>query len=125
MGIPTTELAIQRRITKEFIGYDSVVVVLQRSTRVSDGAGGYLRQSPVSLPPQVMRLIPLSDRGAAAQRLTADGKMAQPNYILMAEYSADLMRWDTFALNGERYDVLWVNQNTQYEKKAEVIYRGQ
>lgn len=122
MGISSAELAIQRKQTAAFIASDSVAVVLERPVFVSDGAGGHTRGVPTLLPSQTMRLIPLQD-GTTAQ-LNADGEMIEPSYMLMGRWDANIERWDRFMLEGHEYEVLSVNQNRQYECKAEVSYRG-
>ena len=122
MGIAELELAVQRRLSKAFIDADYLTVILERSSWVSDGSGGSVRQDPTPLPPQRMRLIPLGD--GAQERFTANGETVTPAYMLLGEYTADLERWDEFTLNGRRYEVVFLNENQQYEKKAEVAYRG-
>jgi len=122
MGIAELELAVQRQLSKAFINADYLTVILERSVWVSDGSGGSVRQPPAPLAPQRMRLIPLGD--GAQERFTASGEAVTPSYMLMAEHTADLERWDEFTLNGRRYEVVFLNENQQYEKKAEVAYRG-
>ena len=121
-GIASGELSIQRRLTAEFIKSDSVDVVLYRSAPVADGKGGTVKGSPAPLPEQCMRLIPLGD--GATERFTANGQAVQPQYMLMGSYDADMQRFDSFTLDGVRYEVVFVNQNRQYETKGEVYYRG-
>lgn len=120
-GISSRELAVQRKQTAAFILADSVAVVLERPTFVSDGAGGHTRGVPTPLPVQTMRLTPLQD-GAIAQ-VTADGEMIEPTYMLIGSWDCDMERWDRFALGGHQYEVVSVNQNTQYQCKGEVVYR--
>jgi hypothetical protein len=122
MGIASVELAFQRKNTEAFIAADSVEVVLIRTPREDDGAGGVLTGTPASLLPQVMRLIPLQD--GHSPRQTAEGEMAEPSYMLLGKHDADMERWDEFQMNGAWYQVVFVNQNRQYEVKGEVVYRG-
>lgn len=122
MGISPQELQLQRVNTLAFIGADSFRVTLVRQTATSDGAGGVLHGGDAPLAPQVMRLIPQQDGGA--ERMTTDGEMVEPQYVLMGRWDADILRGDYFLLDGERYEVVYVNQNTQYERKGEVFYRG-
>lgn len=123
MPIAAAELAAQRRITAAFIAADSLSVVLQRSARTSDGAGGVIVGTPAPIAAQTMRLIPLRDVGSV-QRTTADGQLVDPTYALLGLYNADVQRWDTFTLNGAVYEVVFVQLNRQYECKGEVFYRG-
>lgn len=125
MGISAAELAVQRRVTKEFIAADSLEVALERPVRTADGAGGTISGSPTVLPVQVLRLIPLGDRGGATQRTTADGVVVTPGYALLGQHTADIARGDEFTVNGRRYEVVFIGENRQYEVKAEVVYRGE
>ena len=121
--IATSELEAQRKLTKMFIAADALSLVLTRTPKVSDGAGGLKNGTPVNLTAQTLRLNPLQD--AVQQRTTADGKQVLPQYMLMGEYNADIARGDTFTLSGRRYEVVFVLQNKQYQVKAEVYYRGE
>jgi hypothetical protein len=67
-----------------------------------------------------MRLIPLGD--GATLRTTANGEEVTPTYMLLGEYTVDMQRWDTFTVNGRRYQVVFINENQQYEVKGEVAY---
>jgi hypothetical protein len=115
------ELAIERRLTSEFIAADSVVISLVRKLKVPDGKGGY-RLSDVPLAPQTLRLIPSGD--GATERTTTDGKAVSPDYMLMGTYLADMQRGDVFLLGDRRYEVVFINENKQYQIKGEVAYRA-
>jgi hypothetical protein len=119
--ISATELALQRALTAYFIAADSLSVALTRNTKVPTAAGGYKAVSTV-LPVQTVRMIPLGD--GAAERLTADGKQVSPQYMLQGQWDADFARGDTFTLDGRRYELVFINQNVQYQVKAEVYYLG-
>lgn len=121
MGIRAGELALQRRITKAFIAADSLEVVLLRRTATDDGAGGTVYGPPAALSPQVMRLIPLGS--IVNEQTTADGRQVTPTYALLGEHTADVQRWDQFEVDGHTYEVVMLQQNSQYEVKAEVAYR--
>jgi hypothetical protein len=123
MPIQSAEVRAQRMITKAFIDADSLEVVLYRAGKLSDGAGGVVEGSPSPLPPQVLRLIPLAD--GSDERFTADGKAVRPTYMLQGMFDADIERFDTFTHRGSRFEVVFVNENRQYQVKAEVVYRGQ
>lgn len=123
--IAAAELAVQRLLTKAFVEADIVVVTLVRSEWISDGGGGSVRSNPESLQPQRMRLIPLGNGSSSqAERFTSNGEQVQPSYKLLGLHEADMERWDEFTLGGVRYEIVWVNENRQYEVKGEVAYRG-
>lgn len=118
----SAEIAAQRRITRAFIAADEDQVVLRRSIRTPDGAGGYETSPPVPLPSQGMRLIPL--QSGATERVTLDGVLVAPVYALLGDWFADMERWDLFTMNGRRYQVVFINENRSYEVKGEVTYLG-
>jgi hypothetical protein len=122
--IQQTELALQRSLTARFIEADPLEIQLLRESRVSNGSGGYdTAEDPAPVGGlQRMRLIPLGD--GATERLTADGKAVTPNYMLLGSWDSNMQRWDLFELNGIRYQIVFINQNTQYQKKGEVAYLG-
>lgn len=120
--ISPAELAVHRALTKAFVDADATPIRLWRSEWISDGAGGEQRQDPEALDPQQLRLQPRTDGGNP--RTTADGEQAIPNYTLIGYHTADIKRWDTFTVNGRRYEVAFVYENQQYEVKAEVFSHG-
>jgi hypothetical protein len=122
--IAAAELATQRRLTSMFIAADEFAVQLRRPTFADDGAGGSVREDAVPLPAAYRaRLIPMRD--GATPRITSDGEEVVPGYMLMCEHTADVQRWDEFSKDGRDYEVVFVNENQQYQMKAEVIYRGE
>jgi len=121
--IASSELSVQRQLTKVFIEADKIQVVLSRSTPTDDGAGGTIPGSPVDLPPQTMRLIPLGD--GAQERFNANGVAVTPSYMLMGYHDSDMEREDQLVIGGRRYEIVFINENQQYEKKGEVAYRGE
>jgi hypothetical protein len=120
--IAAPELATQRRLTAAFITADSLEIELLRAPRTPDGAGGIATGTATAVAVQVLRLIPSQD--GAQPRLTADGVEVTPAYMLMGTYEADIRRFDEFTVAGRRYQVVFVNANSQYEVKGEVAYLG-
>lgn len=120
-GIAGPELRAQRVVTQAFINADSRPISLLRALRTDDGAGGYTTTTQ-NLSTQKMRLIPQQD--GATQQTTADGQQVVPQYVLMGRWDADMQRGDTFVIDGQTYEVVFVNLNSQYERKGEVYFRG-
>lgn len=121
--IAAAELAAQRSMTTWFIRADQQSVTLERTEWIDDGAGGTYKGGVTPLAAQVMRLIPLRDVGSV-QRMTANGQSVEPTYALLGQWDADMERWDTFTIAGSVYEVVFVQENRQYETKGEVFYRG-
>ena len=120
--IPAGELDTQRRLTDAFIAADATELELSRRPRTPDGAGGYATGSPTAVAIQTFRLIPSVD--GAQERTLADGRAVNPGYMLMGSAGADLLRFDEFTIAGRRYQVVFINENQQYEVKGEVAYIG-
>lgn len=124
MAIRDAELVAQRRLTGAFVEADEFTVSLTRRTAVANGAGGRTF-SETTLTPQIFRLIPLGDvSGGAALRTTVDGESVTPGYMLLGPHGANLQRGDRFVKDGRRYEVVFLVENQQYQKKAEVAYLG-
>lgn len=121
--IAAAELEIQRQLSAAFIAADAISVTLLRAVWANDGAGGAIKGDAEPLAPQTMRLIPMGD--GASERFTASGEAVTPSYMLMAAHTADMQRWDEFVMAGRRYEVVFINENRQYEIKGEVAYRGE
>lgn len=119
-----TEEEILRAQTATFIAADPKQITLNRRTATPNGSGGYT-EAYASLPSaQTLRLIP-QHGSMSPLRETLDGEAAQPDYVLLGAWNADIARWDTFEDNGRRYIVLFVHEKATYEKKGEVKYLGE
>lgn len=115
------ELLAQRALTRAFVEADSFSCVLVREVKVPDGSGGYTT-TKTPRPAQTLRMVPLQD--STQERTTPDGRVVTPGYMLIGTNSADIQRMDTFTKEGRRYEVVFLVENTQYQVKAEVAYRG-
>jgi len=119
----SAELRTQRRLTAEFIEADPLELQIMRATRTPNGSGGYKTAAPAPVGGlQRLRLIPLQD--GSTERYDANGKQVFPQYMLMGPFDADLQRWDYFELNGDRYQIVFINRNRSYQTKGEVAYLG-
>jgi hypothetical protein len=118
---PASELDVQRQLTIDFIAADPTSVAFIRYPRVANGSGGYKKGAPQSIGVQAVKVVRLGD--IAVERTTEDGRSVAPSFALVAEWDADLVRWDEFTMNGHRLQVVYVD-NRGYEIKAEVIYLG-
>lgn len=117
-----SELAHNRRQTKQYISHDPTDLVLTRSETVSDGAGGVIKQGPTDLSPQTVRLIHKPSGSAAVERRTVDGEVVRPNATLMAEHDADIKEGDQFTWEDRSWEVVFI-MNLDYELLCEVATR--
>lgn len=121
---PNRELEHQRRNTKAFIDADPLTLELIRKPRIDTADGGWKFGEPTTVPPQVLRLIPQSDVMPLVQ--TPDGVQLTPSYVLLGEWTADIQRWDAFAVGGVKFMIVSpirpdvrIKPNA-YEQKADV-----
>lgn len=113
------ELEIQATATRAFILADAEDLQLVRSTRSSDGAGGWVYSTPVPLAIQTARLIPQSDR--VQEVITSDGRRAFPEYVILMEPSSDMQRYDQFTWRGIVWEISQIHYKPDYEMKGDVI----
>lgn len=103
-----TEISLRRRNLKTYIAADPVTVVFTRFPQVSDGAGGWRKGQPTQVAPQMMRLVPYKRRLSSLTDMVTAGDIPHAQYSLVAEYDADVQRYDEFELNGEWMKVIGV-----------------
>lgn len=118
------EIRLQRKQTRAYIAADPLPVILSRSSLVRDPSGGYVRNTPTSLASQLMRLDPTAANNAPVRR-TVDGIEISPEYVLLAEWNADIERGDWFYKSDVKYEIVFVDDTQRkYETRAEVANRG-
>lgn len=120
------ELVVNRRATLEFIAADPIRVGMRETIKQSNGSGGYKFVEGDQRAEQVFRLIPQQDVMPTVQ--TIDGIQITPTFVLMGTYDADIRRWDTFELNGNKYQVVSPTRpehtvENRYFTKADVARR--
>lgn len=123
MTISADELTYLRTNTKAFIDADFKDITLERRTKTDNGSGGYEESYAPLMVAQRMRLIPSNNK--LPERQTLDGEVVSPEYVLLAEWDANMQRWDKFVDQGHRYQVLFVHEKSSYERKGEVKYLGE
>lgn len=118
------EQRYQRKVTAAFIAADAESVVLQRSTRLPDGAGGWKWSDPPTLlPPQRVRLIP-STSSRQVEQNSPDGSVLKPSFTLLGEHDLDVENGDRFVCWGYEHVVVHVLERTAYSVKADVVRHG-
>jgi hypothetical protein len=109
----TIEIRLRRQNLASYIAADSVQISLTRYTRVDDGAGGWVKGPSTTLAPQTMRLVPYKRRLSSLTDMVTAGEIPNVEYSLIANYNADVERYDEFDLNGEAMKVLGVEPKSK------------
>lgn len=99
-----TELQINRRTTLAFIAADPLHLVLTPHNSEKTASGGMKFTPGDPKPEEVFRMIPMSDVQPSVT--TPDGIQLLPTFVLMGVYSSLMDRWDTFVLNGQKYQIV-------------------
>lgn len=118
---PTSrELRINRKQTRQYIRANPTELVITRSTREDDGAGGKRKTNPQVLGAQTVRIIQAQE-SKMVERINSDGKVVRPELNLMAEWDADIEVGDVFPWGDDdsTAEVVYI-QNMGYELICEV-----
>lgn len=125
MSGPTRTIrdSVNRKITERFINDSPFRLILQRRSRVADGAGGWKMSD---LQPIEEQLFTLIVNGADAPEVTTDdGKVVVPTHTLVGPMHADMKANDEFALEDRTYVLLQVGKSRgDWAKRAAVSERG-
>ena len=119
------ETITQRRLTREFIKADRVMVSLTRYPKEPSGSGGVVRGTAQTVPPQPMRLVPATINLFQALRHKLEGHIPKEGFLLLALVDADIQPDDEFEFRGGRYQISYVSTERTYETVGSVEYRGQ
>jgi hypothetical protein len=74
------------------------------------------------LPEQTFR-VSTAPRNAS-ERTTVAGTQATADIVIVGAPTLDVLRGDRFALNGNTYEVIFVNNSSKVLRKAECIQNG-
>lgn len=116
------ELAVLRKQTKSFIDENPISILLLRTVKSSDGAGG-TTSAPAdpAVDPQTFRKI-IQTKGNDARDI--DNERVRPEFVLIGLFDADIKSGDRFMLNAIKYKVEYVRDDRRYETWAEVVLDG-
>jgi len=118
--ISEMEMRVQLRNTKAFIDADAEeITIIPRSTRVPDGAGGWVDETGPLLPPVRVRIVPVDPGKAVA--FPAEGRLDTPEHTLVAMPGTDIQRYDKFRWRGKMWLVDKVHNKPDYELKANLV----
>jgi len=120
------ELQINRRATLAFIAADPLHLQLTPITMIKTNTGGLREQVGAPKTEEVFRLLPQSDVQASIQ--TPDGIQLTPTLVLMGVFDSLMERWDTFTVNGTKYQIVSTIRpehtvESRYYTKADVALR--
>jgi hypothetical protein len=121
--VDVTELKAQRKLTAEFIRRGNRQrLTLSYADKVADASGGHTRGPATVRDTQEFHWsIPTTQ---LPERVTLDGTVVVPEYILVGHHDAVVERGDWFYLGGVKYEVVFIHPDRSYETRAEVVYRG-
>jgi len=122
----TLQLNTQRRLTKAFIDRAPVTLTMTPRSREKTLSGGS-RWVDGGAPraPQVMTLIELGTVGGQPEPTrTVDGVERRVEFELLAEFNAQLARFDTFTHQGKSWEIIDLFYDNGYEIRAMVSARG-
>ena len=105
MALSPTERIMARRQIGALIDADPVDIILTRTPRVSDGAGGFLKGTPQELEPQTVTIIPFKRRMSEYQVNTELGDVIDYPYLVLGDHNLDIQRGDTFSWQGNIFEV--------------------
>jgi hypothetical protein len=112
-----SEIIAQRKLTKDFIDASPTPVVLTPRNRVRQPNGSYKWQYGLARQPQTMRVI---EQAPPSVITLEDGTQRSLDYVLLAEWDAQLSKGDTFQFQGNTCLVLEVYHSNGYEVRGSV-----
>lgn len=117
------ELAAQRRLTAAFIAADPETVVLIPRISQKTTAGG---RTWVEQPPRVSQQFKVVERvsGAAIETHVIGGQQREEEMTLLGSWDAVIEARDIFTLRGSDWEVIEVQWDNGYERRAAVRRYG-
>lgn len=126
----SSEIAINRSLTKSFIDSMPVQIELTPHAKQRKPSGGFALVAGTPRPMQTFRLIPMSHtelpvRSSSAAQAADDGVQRRYEYTLLGMWDAELAvndRWDT--PEGQTLVIEALVSNNGYERKAMINSYG-
>lgn len=120
------ERKMGQRNTRAFIQADPSRVTLIRPTKVLTAAGGHKPGEPITLPPQTVRLVPLSgnvwDR---SKQKTDEGNLPDVTFQLVGMPGLDIKKGDHFVWKHDDWEVIHVSPEEGQRISANISLRSQ
>lgn len=112
------ELAMLRKGTTDFINARPTVISLNRRERYRMGTGAWKWRPMGVRDPQTMRVI---EQGPPEVFTTQDGVQRRLDYVLLAEWDADVVKGDWFLYDDDAVEVVEVYHDNGYEVRASLV----
>lgn len=119
-----SELEVQRKLTRDFIARNPVVITLTTQVKQSNGAGGWRKVAGSQRVPQTVTLIPQTGGGGTGPTRTAEGEADIVDFVLLAEWDALVAEGDSWSVGPMTYRVEFVFPPNGYETRAGVKRYG-
>lgn len=124
MVLSHTERIMARRQIDALIRSDAVDIVLNRKTKVDDGAGGWKYGPSTPLKSQTVAIIPLKRRMTEFLINTELGDLPQLPYVIIGYPDLDVEKDDTFTWQGDKFTVETIDIKQDVRIAAQVDYWG-
>jgi hypothetical protein len=124
------ELALHVKQTARFIEWEPESIVILRPIDASDGSGGKKRAAPITLLPQVVRLVVSGRVGDTRSVINADGEIQVESVVIIGLPDLDIQEDDEVNATNHRsgfmtkWKVKRVNRKPVWATRAEVEERG-
>ena len=114
----TDHIQVQRTQTRSLIESEPTVVTIVRvGDFVPNGTGGRTRTAGATFLPS-KPLFFSAITGPSRFAVTNDGRRVEGDYVLIGEWNDDLRPGDEFSARGNRFTVVWVEDDRRYQTKA-------
>lgn len=120
------ELALNRRVTQQFIAANPTTLVLQTGAMVKTAGGGKVRSATASRPAQVFRLIAQNSAigNLPGPQSTGDGEARKSTYQLLGQWDSTMQVGDWWESGGKRFEVIELLPFNGYETRGRVVSDG-
>lgn len=111
--INAIELKMMRRSLSAFIRAEEVPIVFTRTVKTETDNGSWTENdAPLSLDPQMFRVVPFKRRLVHQEADTQDGAIPAIPYVLVGRPGVDVQRDDEFEIQGRPCKVVGVEATT-------------
>lgn len=117
--LTNTRLNLLRYTTQAYIADDPTSISLRRKVRVPKPGGGH-DKAPITLDPQIFRIINQTTSSGLEYSTTDGGETHQYSYTIVGAYDADIEIDDDWDEGDINYRIDGIMPNNGYETRAVV-----